>query len=167
MVLKNPFSRGPAMPGEAASGEESWFAWWRGWCAKWFRADKALGLIALLILAAGIGKLASGYGIIPGFDFPLTIGNKWQAVFLVNNQVYFGHLKSYNKGYAVLKDVYYLQVTQQLQPPSGQPLLNLIKLGSELHGPEDAMFIPKDRILFWENMKPNSQVAKAIESTRK
>lgn len=167
MVLKNPFSRGGPETASAAFGErESFLGRCRGWCVKWFGADKALGLIALLVLIAGIGKLASGYGILPGFDLPVTSVGKWQAVFLVNNQVYFGHLQNYNSKYVVLKDVYYLQVSQ-LQPPQAQPQLNLIKLGQELHGPEDHMFIPKDRILFLEDMRPDAQVVQAIESTRR
>lgn len=156
------------MAGEPLMEEkkEAWFSRCSDWCKKWFRTDKALGLIALFILVAGLGKLASGYGILPGFDFPIASGDKWQAVFLVNNQVYFGHLKNHNQGYVVLDDVYYLQVSQ-LQPPQAQPQLNLIKLGQELHGPEDRMFIPKDRILFWEEMRPDAQVVQAIKSTRR
>lgn len=130
--------------------------------------EKSLGLLIILVALGGAWKLAAGYGLLPSADFPVAAGGKWQAVFLVNNQVYFGHLSNYNRGYAVLTDVYYLQVTQALQPPApGQPQLNLVKLGSELHGPEDRMFIPKDRVLFWEDMKPDSQVVSAIESTRR
>lgn len=166
MAFKNPF--GNAGSSAVSGGDsESWAKKCLRICGAAWPVEKSLWIIALLIIIAGLGKLALGYGFLPGFDFPAASSDKWQAVFLVNNQVYFGHIKSYNKGYVVLKDVYYLQVTQQLQPPSGQPLLNLIKLGSELHGPEDIMFIPKDRILFWENMKPDAQVVKAIESTRK
>ena len=125
-----------------------------------------IGIIVLVLVVGGLWKFTAGYGFLPSFDFPATAADKWQAVFLVNNQVYFGHLKSYNREYVVLDEVYYLQVSQ-LQPPAAQPQLNLIKLGQELHGPEDQMFIPKDRILFWENMKADSQTVQAIESTRR
>lgn len=130
---------------------------------------KALWIIAVILVLFGVGKAAAELGIFPGkSDFPSADSSKWQAVFLANNQVYFGHIDDYNKGYAVLKDVYYLQVTQAIQPPPAgqQPQLNLVKLGDELHGPEDMMYIPKDKILFWEHMKADSQVVQAIESTR-
>ena len=130
----------------------------------------SLAMIVFLIVLAGLWKLAVGYGFFPSSDFPSTSGRKLQAVFLTNNQVYFGHLSGYNRGYAILRNVYYIQVSSQaLQPqvPGEQPQLNLIKLGGELHGPEDEMFIPKGEILFWENLKPDSQVVRAIEATRK
>jgi hypothetical protein len=40
--------------------------------------------------------------------------------------------------------------------------LNLIKLGGEAHGPEGDMYIAKDKILFFENLKDNSTVVQAI-----
>ena len=38
----------------------------------------------------------------------------------------------------------------------------LQKLGSELHGPEDQMVINRDQVQFWENLKDDGQVVKAI-----
>jgi hypothetical protein len=40
--------------------------------------------------------------------------------------------------------------------------VSLIKLGSELHGPEDQMSINRDQILFFENMKNSSKINEAI-----
>ncbi len=91
----------------------------------------------------------------------------YQAVFLTNNQVYFGKLSSPKSQYPVLREVYYLQITQTLQPreEAEQPIpnLNLIKLGGEIHGPSDRMFINRDQILFYEDLKPDSQVVTAIK----
>ena len=90
----------------------------------------------------------------------------WQAVFLTNNQVYFGHF--YYRPFistTTLKDIYYLQITQPLQPQGDiqpQPEFKIIKLGSEIHGPKDKMVIPKSQILFWENLRDDSLVVKAI-----
>ena len=102
----------------------------------------------------------------------------YQAVFLANGQVYFGKLSS-SGGYMKLTDIYYLQVTQALQQAATSdqtknanpstttgsnttPNIQLIKLGSELHGPDDAMYIPRSQVLFWENMKNDSKVVSAI-----
>lgn len=97
--------------------------------------------------------------------------NQYQAVFLANGQVYFGKLKNPNNTYLILSDVYYLQVQnndkdeqpqdQAQQPQSGEP--QLIKLGEELHGPEDEMRISKDQVTFWENLKDESKIVKAIK----
>ena len=93
--------------------------------------------------------------------FPTVSSTAWQAVFLTNNQVYFGKLTDDTVSYVSLTDVYYLRTASDLTQ-NGAASLNLIKLGGELHGPEDVMHIPKSNILFWENMKPTSQVVETI-----
>jgi membrane-associated protease RseP (regulator of RpoE activity) len=94
---------------------------------------------------------------------PRPSSGAWQAVFLTNNQVYFGHLKNYSQDYAVLRDVFYLRVADPIQGSTAQnPSLNLVKLGAELHGPEDVMYIPTKQIMFWENLKSDAQVVQAI-----
>ena len=95
------------------------------------------------------------------WNFPIVDGNKWQAVFLSNNQVFFGHLKEVNSGYTLLEEVYYLRPAQG---PQGK--VDLVKLGEELHGPEPNMYIPKGQITFWENLKPDSQVVQVINQLK-
>jgi hypothetical protein len=94
-------------------------------------------------------------------------GKQFQAVFLTNGQVYFGKLTKTDSGYVVLKNIYYLQVQQQVQPTdknatAAQQQVSLAKLGGELHGPEDVMYISRTQVLFWENLKSDGKVAKAI-----
>jgi hypothetical protein len=98
--------------------------------------------------------------------------SKEQAVFLTNGQVYFGHIKSINKQYVDLQNIYYLNVNQQVQPNqsgsssnsnnNSNQSVSLVKLGCELHGPADEMVINRDQVTFWENLKDQGQVAKAI-----
>ena len=157
---------GPDMASASGSGGYSPGMWDRcqAICANHKNIWRGLGILLFLALIwMGLGVFA----VVPTGDFPVVPRMQWQAVFLANGQVYFGHLRNYNRGYARLREIYYLQAQQPLQ--SGQtPIgLNLVKLGSELHGPEDVMMIPKNQILFWENMKDDSQVVKAILSTRK
>jgi len=40
-----------------------------------------------------------------------------------------------------------------------------VKLGSEIHGPEDLMIINRAQILFVENLKPSGRVSQAIRSS--
>jgi len=118
----------------------------------------AVGLLALW-LAFGVFNITS-IG-----SFPAVPASQWQAVFLTNNEVYFGKLVNYDNTYVTLTDVYYLRTASDLDQ-SGGTSLNLIKLGGELHGPEDVMYIPKTNVLFWENMKSTSQVVQTIMSSQ-
>jgi hypothetical protein len=130
-------------------------------------------IIALLILGGAILFRYKFSGLKTG-DF---IKSDYQAVFLTNGQVYFGKLEI-DRGWIVLKDIYYLQVKEDLQAATGsttpptstnnnqQQSIQLVKLGSELHGPEDTMYIAKDKILFWENMKDDSKVLESIRADK-
>lgn len=94
--------------------------------------------------------------------------DKYQALFLTNGQVYFGNLESSGEEYVELSDVYYLQVQQDVQPAAEaknneSPQVSLTKLGNELHGPTDKMHVSKEQVLFWENLKDDSTVVKAIK----
>ncbi len=90
--------------------------------------------------------------------------SKFQAVFLNGGQVYFGKIQTTNDKYIRMSDIYYLRVNQQVQP-NGQTAngdVQLVKLGCELHGPDDQMVINNDQIIFWENLKNDGQVAQAV-----
>ena len=117
-----------------------------------------LALVAAWLALSVLGFASMG-------TFPSVDTAKWQAVFLTNNQVYFGKLDTYDTTYLTLSHVYYLRTAADLEA-SGSAGLNLIKLGGELHGPEDVMYIPKSTVLFWENMKQTSQVVQTIMSSQ-
>lgn len=121
------------------------------------RQNKVL-LIILVLIILGIFSLAAGV---------FLVKSTWRAVFLTNNQVYFGHFL-YNpfRSTVVLTDIYYLQINQSLQAPGqnqGQlKEVKVVKFGNEIHGPKDKMVILKSQILFWEDLRSDSSVVKAI-----
>jgi hypothetical protein len=93
---------------------------------------------------------------------------KGQAVFLTNGQVYFGNIHNINGKYIDMTNIYYLNVSQSVQPDQKTSTgtnnsVSLVKLGCELHGPTDQMIINRDQVTFWENLKSDGQVAKAIQ----
>jgi hypothetical protein len=93
--------------------------------------------------------------------------NSWQAVFLTNNQVYFGILDYYNEQYLRLTKVYYLQSNQDMgDKTKDNSEINLIKLGVEIHGPEDIMYISQNQVLFWENLKSDSRIVNIIKNNK-
>lgn len=102
--------------------------------------------------------------------------DRYQAVFLANGQVYFGKLGQINDKYFRLTDIYYLDSNSNTQasgvagtaPQSGtggQP--KLLKMGKEIHGPENEMIISDKQVLFFENLTPDGTVGKAIANDKK
>jgi len=90
-------------------------------------------------------------------------GKIWQAVFLANNQVYFGKIVRETKEVIVLREVYYLREESNLTKEEQTPRFSLVKLGEELHSPEDEMRINKRFVIFVESLKPSSEIVKNIE----
>ncbi|MBI4034361.1 hypothetical protein HY380_00515 [Candidatus Saccharibacteria bacterium] len=133
----------------------SYFGWIRGRGAGLFVAT------AVVLLA----------GVMYGSQ-PTPKSNAYQAVFLTNGQVYFGHLENASSQHPSLTDIYYLQSnpnnpqnTSQNQQ-SAQNQLTLVKLGNELHGPQDEMVLKADQILFWEDLKDDGKVVQAIKNNQ-
>lgn len=159
--VNNPFRPDPLPPHESRLKKmlkklEDWLRglWpinWRVW-------------LGVLIALAVLWKLLAAFGVLPSWNFPAIDKNKRQAVFLTNGLAYFGYLREVNREYVKLTDTYYLRVAQPLQPSQPQQQINLVKLGNEIHGPEDDMYIPKNQILFWENLRNDSQVVQAIRN---
>lgn len=137
------------------------------------RIKKGLVWTGIVVLALALA--VAGYFAFKHFDVTQPDKSTYQAVFLTNGQVYFGKLDKVNQSYVQLTDIFYLQANQSLQatPADAQSAaattndaskMQLIKLGSELHGPKDMMHINHDQVLFWEDLKPNSKVSEAIVS---
>jgi hypothetical protein len=96
-------------------------------------------------------------------------GDKYQAVFLTNDQVYFGKISDMNHDSITLKDVYYLKqdaTAAKDQTSSKQVQLAKLGSGSEVHNPDNEMRINRDQVLFWENIKDDSQVVKTIKQAQ-
>lgn len=118
-----------------------------------------IALVAWLVMTAASTKAT-------GID-----AGKYQAVFFTNGQVYFGKLQHFSSGYLRLTDVYYLQTqsadskdsTNPQQAADSEQSTTLIKLGEEIHGPEDEMIISEEQVLFYENLKKDGKVSQSIE----
>ena len=130
-----------------------------------------VGVVLIVFLL--LGAIWFGQSALAGGS-PTPDKNKYQALFLTNGQVYFGKLSDTNKEYVKISDIYYLQVQQAVQPEQQpaegqqqeQPQTSLVKLGNELHGPQDEMYVAKSQVLFWENLKDDGKVVKAIQENQ-
>ncbi|MEK6207540.1 MAG: hypothetical protein AABM32_07855 [Chloroflexota bacterium] len=80
----------------------------------------------------------------------------YQAVFLTNGSTYFGKLEPQGDEWFLLFDVFYLAAGDQTAP-------QLIKRGSEAQGPKEPMIIPKDQVLFIENLRDDGDIVALIK----
>jgi hypothetical protein len=118
----------------------------------------AIAAIVVLILVAVV-LWRSASGALAGEERRID-KSTYQAVFLLSSQVYFGHLTIEGDDY-LLRDVFYLN-----PPAEGSQRGQLVKRGNELHGPTEPMIVPARSVLFWENMRDDSEVAAAIRLYR-
>lgn len=110
---------------------------------------------ALLVIAAALCVLAWGDG---RRDALPDSGTDYQAVALVNGQVFFGQLER-DGDYVVLRKVFYVQTRQN---PETRAVANvLVRRGGEAHQP-DRMIINRRQVLLVEPVKADSQIARLI-----
>lgn len=94
--------------------------------------------------------------------------DRYQAVFLNGGQAYFGKVKNLNDRYIDLSDIYYISTNGQTGSNNqANANISLVKLGSELHCPQDRMVINRDQVLFWENLNDDGKVVNAIKQWQK
>ncbi len=126
--------------------------------------------VVLILAALTVTIYFAGRALAPvAADAPIK-SKQYQALFLTNGQVYFGKISKVDNSYVKLMDIYYLQVQQPVQPGAdpkaaqqSNQQVSLAKLGGELHGPEDVMYVSRSQVLFWENLKDDGKVTKAIK----
>jgi hypothetical protein len=133
---------------------------------KGMRIISAVLLISVALLVAALAVYVATGGNKNESEY--VKDDKFQAVFLNGGQVYFGKIRDLNEQFITMDNIYYLRVNEQVQPDTdeqnqgAQQDISLAKLGCELHGPEDFMVINHEQVTFWENLKDDGQVAKAI-----
>jgi hypothetical protein len=87
--------------------------------------------------------------------------SRFQAVFLVNEQVYFGRLEKGDGRFYVLREAFFLQEVpgEQGKPPTKQ----VRSVAEEFHQPDRDILIPPEAVVRVDNLHPRSQVASAIQ----
>jgi len=115
-------------------------------------------LIALIVLVLVVRTQLFRAGIATLFApsaAEMIDRNAYQAVFLTNGSTYFGKLEAQGDNWFLLSDVFYLSVSEQ----SGT---QLIKRGTEAQGPKEPMIIPRDQVLFIENLRDDGDIVTLI-----
>lgn len=132
--------------------------------SKWWRVGAVVLLFCITVLIAAVVALLAVGGSPNQSKYIKS--DKYQAVFLTNGQVYFGHIKNINSDFINLSNIYYLQSSgsnsSTASPTTANNNVTLIKLGCELHQPYDQMLINTSQVSFWENIQSDGQVGKGI-----
>ncbi|MGH2449492.1 MAG: hypothetical protein ACRDFS_12940 [Chloroflexota bacterium] len=124
--------------------------------------EAVLRVIAIVVVIAAL--------VVIGFAVSRNLGgqdslanairaNRYQAVFLSSGQVYFGKLKATGGSFAYLTDVYSLETQSSRSGTAGR---TLVKLTSDVQGPEDFLAINRRDILYVENLRPNGKAARLL-----
>ena len=96
---------------------------------------------------------------------------RYQAVYLTNDNVYFGKVQVLLNGDLFVTDVFRVQAATSSGDDAGVADnsasnttgdIRLIKPGKELHAPDDTMLIKRNNILFIENLQTDGSVTQAI-----
>ena len=90
---------------------------------------------------------------------------RYQVVFLEDGKVFFGKLQNTQGAYLTLTKAYYTQ-GQGDGSDTASANVKLVKVGDETYGPESTMSIQTNKVLFWQNLKADSKVTKAIDAQK-
>lgn len=132
----------------------------------WWKFLITLVLIVVLVIFGfmfvqqkmrSLGQVDTLNGLINGQSV-----DRYVAVFLLNGQVYFGKMVSNNEKEIILKEVYYLQASTASVGEAKK--YDLIKLGTEVHGPTSEIFIIRSNVLFYEILRADSEVLRSIKN---
>lgn len=122
------------------------------------------GALILTALVVFIGALIAWQLVLPKGE--RVNPDEYQVVVTTSGKTYFGKLRSTGGEYLVLDHPYTTQAVpssaDNKQPDQSQTAL--LKLSQQIYGPEDVLSIKSEQVLFWQNLRPDSKVAKAIES---
>lgn len=132
---------------------------------------KNLIFICIVIMVLCVGTLWSSK------NTPFSWGKKdtsWYAVYLTNNQVYFGHIASIRKDEIVLENVHFAEAYQEQAPVAKSEKFVLTQVpkqtfrisqrGNEkMLSSDHKLFINRISVLYWERFSPDAEVVKLLE----
>ncbi len=118
-----------------------------------------IGIVVVALLALGVNYYREHYANTSQVSEKLASGSDYYAFFLTNGQVYFGKLIKNTSEEMAIANVYYIQAKD---PTQGESTFKLIKLGNELHGPTDMMYINRAQVIFYEQLRKDSKVVESI-----
>jgi len=91
--------------------------------------------------------------------------NKYQVVYLANGQAYFGKLQNTSGDFLVIKAPYIAQSVDSADTKTETSTqATLLKVTSQVYGPEDSIAVKASQVTFWQNLRDDSKVSQAIKA---
>lgn len=120
-----------------------------------------LGVLALgLVLGAfGHRMVAESPSANDPFDGAVD-ADRFQAVILTNDKVYFGRLSEAGELFLRLDHAYFLREIRESE--DADPVRALLPINNELHAPENSMLIRRDAVVLVENLDEDSPLLDEI-----
>lgn len=124
-------------------------------------AATAIGLIVVaLFLAVRYHPLIDAHG-------RKVDRNGYQGIQLQGGYVYFGHLRDLHSAYVRLEDVYFQPGVTPGLPAPADKLTAISSITKYIPEPDPAtIYFPIERLVSWENLRPDSTIVKQIEKTK-
>lgn len=119
-------------------------------------------VIALIVLAVAVLSWLAWTKLLGGVSTTINSG-RHQAVLLANGQTYFGKLSVVDGDFFKLTDIFYVQSDQAGEEEANSSNMQLVKRGEEVFGPQDPMVISRDQVVYFENIKDDSQVSQLMK----
>lgn len=124
----------------------------------------ALPLLALVVglVLGALAMMAFGSDDSDGNAFAGRVDeDRYQAVILSNDKVYFGRISDASSTFFALDDAFFLRETREDE--NAAPQRALLPVNAELHAPENRMLIRKDEVVLIENLAEDSPVLTEIQ----
>lgn len=121
--------------------------------SKWLNIFNSFAMLVIAIALFMIAFQTKKHSQAP------NLSSSYQAIALMNGQLFFGKVDGLGNDYVVLQDVFYIQARQK--PGTTEVANVLIKRGKEAHAP-DRMIISRQQIVLIEPVTEGSSIAKLI-----
>ncbi|MEK7110959.1 MAG: hypothetical protein AAB856_00035 [Patescibacteria group bacterium] len=128
-------------------------------------AVATVAFVGLVLAVRQPGWLSGGKKLLSGEIKPFGQSNSaketdgYWAVYLDSGQVFYGKKDKSDKNYVVLSNVFYYHPAIKLTK-SGN--VRLVKVGTEIHQPQDFVYVSKVHIDRQEQLSADSKVVEAI-----
>jgi hypothetical protein len=120
-------------------------------------------LIAVILVVAIVIIEFAVAGIFGIGQFAPKASSTWSAVFLNDDEIFFGHITTNNSNQLELTDVFYLQRTQPPQGTQAPAQLSINSLvSSQIQCPTDDITLDQTNILYRQDLQSNSFVVQKL-----